>query len=317
MLKAAVELDLFTMIGQGKRTPAELAAACGAAERGIRILCDALAANSLLLKTGQTYSLTPDTALFLDRRSPAYFGNALKFLLHPSQIDSMAHLVEAVRRGGAVEGDSKLAPEEPLWEEFARGMAPLMLPLAEVIASRLQPILAGKTAPKVLDIAAGHGMFGITVAQRIPAAQIYALDWGNVLSAAAENARKFGVAARHHLIPGDAFTVDFGAGYEAVLLTNFLHHFSPARNVALLRKCVEAMNAGSQVVILEFVPNEDRVSPFGPAMFSATMLSTTPEGDAYTFRELSEMCTKAGLEGAQLLSLDPMPQSLVLARKPL
>jgi 2-polyprenyl-3-methyl-5-hydroxy-6-metoxy-1,4-benzoquinol methylase len=317
VLKAGVELGLFTVIGEGKQTVAEIAKACGASERGVRILCDALVANSLLLKAGNSYSLSPDAALFLDRRSPAYFGNALQFLLHPSQIDSMTRLAEAVRKGGATEGNSTLSPEDPVWEEFARGMAPLMVPLAEAIANQLQPVLAGKTAPKVLDIAAGHGMFGITLARHLPAAHVYALDWANVLPAATENARRLGVAERHHLIPGDAFSVNFGTGYEAVLLTNFLHHFSPARNVVLLRKCVQAMNPGGRLVILEFVPNEDRVSPFGPAMFSATMLSTTPEGDAYTFRDLSDMCTQAGLEGPQMVSLDPMPQSLVLARKPL
>jgi len=317
VLKAAVELGVFTVIGQGKQTAAEIAAACGASQRGIRILCDALTANNLLLKSGNNYSLPPDTALFLDSRSPAYFGHALKFLLHPSQIDSMAHLAEAVKKGGATEGNSTLSPEDPVWEEFARGMAPLMKPFAEAIANVLEPHLAGKPAPKILDIAAGHGIFGISVAQRVPAAQVYAADWANVLPAAKENAARFGLAERYHLIPGDAFTVDFGSGYEAVLLTNFLHHFSPERNVILLRKCAQALNPGGQVVILEFVPNEDRVSPFGPAMFSTTMLSTTPEGDAYTFRELSEMCRNAGLARTQLIAVEPTPESLVVAEKPL
>lgn len=316
VLKAAVELDVFTMIGQGKRTAPDIAAACGASERGIRILCDVLTANGLLLKQGNSYSLTPDTAVFLDRRSPAYFGSALNFLLHPSQIESMANLAEAVRKGGATEHHNTLGPEDPVWEDFARSMAPLMIPMAESIANLLEPLLAGKPRSKVLDIAAGHGIFGITVGRRIPAAQVFAVDWANVLPVAAENARKFGVADRHHLIRGSAFDVDFGSGYDAVLLTNFLHHFAPAKNLSLLRKCFQAMNPGAQLVILEFVPNEDRVAPAGAAIFSATMLSTTPEGDAYTFRELSDMCGKAGFEGFRLVPLEPTPESLVLARKP-
>lgn len=316
VLKAAVELDLFTVIGQGKHTVHEVAAACGASERGIRILCDVLTANGLLLKSGSSYSLTPDTAAFLDRRSPGYFGSALKFLLHPSQIESMANLAEAVRKGGAVEQHNTLEPQDPLWEDFARSMAPLMSPMAESIANVLQPLLAGKKQSKVLDIAAGHGMFGIAVAQRVPHAQVYAVDWENVLPVAAQNARKFGVADRHHAIPGSAFDVDFGSGYDAVLLTNFLHHFAPQENIALLKKCFQAMNPGAQLVILEFVPNEDRVSPPGAAVFSATMLSTTPNGDAYTFREFSDMCGKAGFQGSRLAPLEPTPESLVLAQKP-
>ncbi len=315
LLKAAVELDVFTAVASGKSSAGEIAAACGASDRGTRILCDALTAMGLLAKEGSRYSLPADSAFFLDRRSPAYLGNAMKFLLHPSQIESMAHLADAVRRGGAPEGHSTLGTEAPVWEDFARGMVPLMKPIAEAVAQSLRPALAGKALPKILDIAAGHGMFGITVAQQFPAAQIYAVDWANVLSVADENASRLGIADRHHLIPGDAFAVDFGHGHDAVLLTNFLHHFSPADNIRLLRKCFQAMNAGAQVVIVEFVPNEDHVSPPGPVLFSAAMLSSTPEGEAYTFRELSDMCRNAGFERLQLVSLEPLPQSLVLARK--
>ena len=316
LLKAAVELDVFTVVATGKTSAADIANACDASERGMRILCDALTANAFLVKTANSYSLPADAAFFLDRRSPAYLGHAMKFLLHPSQIESMVHLADAVRKGGAPEGHSTLEAEDPVWEDFARGMVPLMKPIAETVAQALQPALRGKASPKVLDIAAGHGMFGITVAHQFPAAQIYAVDWPNVLSVAQENARRLGVADRHHLLPGDAFAVQFGSGYDAVLLTNFLHHFSPADNVRLLRKCFQAMNASGQVVIVEFVPNEEHVSPPGPAMFSVAMLSSTPEGEAYSFKELSEMCRSAGFEGLQLVSLDPLPQSLVLARKP-
>ena len=88
---------------------------------------------------------------------------------------------------------------------------------------------------------------------------------------------------RYHLLPGSAFEVDYGNGYDAVLMTNFLHHFDPATNQRLLKKAHAALNPGGQVVILEFVPNDDRVSPPVPAMFSLTMLSSTPQGDAYTY----------------------------------
>jgi 2-polyprenyl-3-methyl-5-hydroxy-6-metoxy-1,4-benzoquinol methylase len=316
ILKAGVDLDIFSAIAQGQHTSQEIAAACGASERGTRILCDVLTAHGFLSKSGSQYSLTPDTAFFLDKSSPAYLGGALNFLLHPSQTQSMANLAEAVRKGGAPAGQSTLEAEDPVWEDFARGMAPLMKPQADAIADLLKSRLAGKTSPKVLDIAAGHGIFGITVAQKIPTAQIYAVDWANVLHVAAENARKFGLGERHRLISGDAFTVEFGKGYDAVLLTNFLHHFAPEENAKLLRKCFQAMNPGGTAVVLEFVPNEDRVSPPIPANFSAVMLSTTPKGDAYTFQELSGMCRDAGFEGMELVPLDPLPQSLVVARRP-
>ncbi len=85
-LKAAVELDVFTAIAQGSHTAAEIARTSNASERGVRILCDAMVVMGLLTKSGDRYSLTQDTAFFLDRESPAYLGHALKFLMHPTQL---------------------------------------------------------------------------------------------------------------------------------------------------------------------------------------------------------------------------------------
>jgi ubiquinone/menaquinone biosynthesis C-methylase UbiE len=242
-------------------------------------------------------------------------GRAFKFLMHPIQMGNFETLTQAVRQGGSATEHGSLAPEDPIWVDFARGMMPMMVPAAQAIAQILQSALGSKPSPKVLDIAAGHGIFGITVAQRIPNAQIYALDWANVLDVARQHAQQQGVEGRYHLLPGSAFDVDYGKGYDAVLMTNFLHHFDPATNRGLLKKVHAALNPGGQVVILEFVPNDDRVSPPMPAMFSLTMLSSTPQGDAYTYAELEGMCRSAGFEGTKLVALEPMPQSLVVARK--
>ena len=80
-LKAAVELDLFTHLADGPSTAAELAAACGAAPRGVRILADYLTILGFLRKEGDRYALTPDADAFLSRNSPAYLGGTLEFLL--------------------------------------------------------------------------------------------------------------------------------------------------------------------------------------------------------------------------------------------
>jgi hypothetical protein len=136
-----------------------------------------------------------------------------------------------------------------------------------------------------------------------------------VLEVARENAQARGVGERHHLIPGSAFEVDYGSNYDAVLLANFLHHFDAATCEQLLRKLRNAMNPGAYLAILEFVPNEDRVSPAVPALFSVTMLSNTPAGDAYTFSELQKMCTDAGFTETRLTALEGLPQSLVVSRK--
>ena len=314
-LKAAIELGVFSAIARGNHTAAAIADASKSSERGVRILCDAMVVMGFLTKSGNQYSLTPDTAFFLDRESPAYLGNALTFLMHPTQLSKFEHLPQSARRGGATDAEGTLAPEDPIWVEFARGMAPLMMPAAQAMAGLLQAELASRPSAKILDIAASHGTFGLTVAQRLPKAHIYALDWANVLQVARENAERQGMGDRYHLLPGSAFDVDFGSGYDAILITNLLHHFTPADNEKLLKKSRAALGPGGQVFILEFVPNEDRVSPPVPALFSLTMLGSTPQGDAYTLAEYEAMCRNAGLEAPRQIALEPMPQSLLVARK--
>ena len=149
---------------------------------------------------------------------------------------------------------------------------------------------------RICYIAAGHGLFGIEVAKQNPEARIVAIDWTAVLEVARGNAQKAGVSDRYQTLPGSAFEVDFGGPYDAVLLTNFLHHFDPATCVALLQKIRAALKPGGRACTLEFVPNEDRVSPPAPAAFSMVMLTTTPAGDAYTFSELEGMYREAGYD---------------------
>src|SRR5262249_61875474 len=153
---------------------------------------------------------------------------------------------------------------------------------------------------KVLDIAAGHGVFGIKLAQTNPNAEIVALDWPHVLEVAKENATARGVISRYKTLPGSAFDVDYGTGYDLVLLTNFLHHFDKETCETLLRKMRASLADGGRVATLEFVPNEDRVTPPQAAAFSMQMLGGTPRGDAYTFAELEQMFEHAGFAGREL-----------------
>jgi ubiquinone/menaquinone biosynthesis C-methylase UbiE len=313
-LKAALELEVFTAVGEGRRTAAEVAERCGASERGARILCDYLVVIGFLTKEGGRYGLTHDSAVFLDRRSPAYLGGATEFLLDPLLTGGFADLTDAVRRGGTVlpEGGT-VAPENPVWVKFARAMAPMAALPAQLIAHLLD--IADAPRLKVLDIAAGHGLFGIAVARANPRAEVFALDWPSVLEVAKENARAAGVEGRYRTIEGSAFEVEYGEGYDLVLLTNFLHHFDPPTCEGLLRKVHAALGDGGRAVTLEMVPNEDRVSPPIPASFSLTMLGSTPAGDAYTFAELERMFAGAGFSRSELHQLPPTIEPVVISER--
>jgi ubiquinone/menaquinone biosynthesis C-methylase UbiE len=191
-------------------------------------------------------------------------------------------------------------------------MGPMMGPMAGPLGA---VVLEGSTNPMhVLDIAAGHGLFGIEIAKQNPQAKVTGLDWAPVLRVALENAQKAGVHERYNMLPGSAFEVEYGGPYDAVLLTNFLHHFDKPTNVDLLKKVRASLKPGGRAATLEFVPNEDRVSPPMPAAFSLTMLLTTADGDAYTLKELSTMYSDAGFSGITAHPIPMSPHTVVMGR---
>ncbi len=311
-LRTALDLGLFTAVAGGAHTVAAIATQCAASTRGTRILCDYLTIMGFLTKTSDSYQLTPDTAVFLDTTSPAYLGGAMAFLGSVELVHLFDDLTAIVRRGSIAKEESTVADENPVWQNFARAMMPMMMMPAQAIADILNVAAAGPI--KVLDIAAGHGIFGIVIAQRNAQAEIVAVDWAGVLTVATENAAKMGVAARHKALPGDAFTVDFGTGYDIALMTNFLHHFDTPTCTALLKKVAGSLKPGGRIAVLEFVPNDDRVSPPAAASFAMQMLGNTPLGDAYTFKDLSAMLKAAGFATATSHPLQG-PETLIVGTK--
>ena len=311
-VKAALEIGLFTAIPESEGAVPAIAARCRAAERGIRILCDLLTIHGFLTKAGERYALTPDAATFLVKTSPAYLGDSIEFLLSSELVEGFRNLTAAVRRGGTtLPARGTMEDQHPVWVKFARVMGPVTAASAPALAEIADPRADRRL--RVLDIAAGHGLFGIAIARRNRQAQIVAQDWAPVLEVAREHAEKAGVADRYEVLPGSAFDVELGGGYDVVLVTNFLHHFDVSTCERLLRRVARALNPGGVAVSLEFVPNDDRVTPAPVAKFSATMLATTVSGDAYTFREYDSMFRNAGFSSSALRALPESPQSAIVS----
>ena len=274
-LKAALELKLFTAIGQSRATAAELAAECGATERGIRILADYLTILGFLEKNGDRYSLTRDSATFLDQKSPAYAGGAAAFLLSPTIRGAFDELAAAVRKGGTAQSEEgTMAPEHPVWIDFARGMAPMMTPPAQLLAGLL-PLDATRPS-RILDIAAGPRSVWNRGGAKTSAGATRRARLG---ARAGSGARKRkGRRSRGSLQHDRGQRLRGRSGRK--LRRRARPEFSSSLRSADLRnlpeeECIRALRPGGCVAIVEFVPNPDRVTPPEAASFSLVMLATT------------------------------------------
>jgi hypothetical protein len=198
-LRAAIELDLFSALGGRGATATDLARQCDTSTRGTRILCDYLTVLGFLSKEADRYGLTPTSSAFLDRRSPACMASTIQFLNSPKLMSGFANLTDTVRQCGTPlrrGGMTEAAPDE--WVVFAESMMPLLRPASEFLAE--EAVTGSKPVDRVLDIAAGHGLFGIAIGQRASQAEIVAQDWPNVLKVAEAHAQSAGLGQRYHLL---------------------------------------------------------------------------------------------------------------------
>lgn len=312
-IKAAIDLDLFTQVDGGAKSATEIASATQSSERGVRILCDYLTVHGLPEKTEGRYRCMPESSFFLSKQSKAYLGGSIHFLGSSLLRHNFEDLTASVQRGGNPNAQTNaLAPEHPMWIEFANGMRNMMMPPATAIAE-----LVGGDGREmtVLDVAAGHGIFGVMVAARNPEARVTALDWANVLTVARGNAAAFGVADRWQALAGDAMSVDLGGSYDAILVTNFIHHLDRPACVAFYRRMASALKPNGAIYTLEFVPNDDRITPRTAATFPLVMLGTTPGGDAYTFAEIESITKDVGLLSNRMIDIEQSPQRLVISSR--
>jgi hypothetical protein len=98
-------------------------------------------------------------------------------------------------------------------------------------------------------------------------------------------------------------------------MTNFFHHFDPPVCEKLMREILAALAPGGRSVTLDFVPNDDRVSPPMPAGFAMMMLATTPAGDVYTFAEYQTMFRNAGFASSEPHLLTKSAETVIVSRK--
>jgi ubiquinone/menaquinone biosynthesis C-methylase UbiE len=311
-LAAAVELDIFTHIAEGKRTVKEVAEAAGASPRGISRLLDALAAIHYLRKSGSRYILQPVSAAFLVRGRKAYMGAFTEAL--SLTWDLWKHITEAVKTGRPHEAVNVAEKGKEFFPKLVAGLLPGNFATSAAAVSRLSEKERRKIH-RILDVAAGSGAWSLAFAQAIPQARVTSMDFPEMTPITRGFAEKLGVAARYEYLEGDLRQVDFGRDtYDLVILGHILHSEGETHGRKLLRKSFAALRPGGKLLIAEFIPNDARTGPAMPLLFGLNMLLQTEEGNVFTLREYRAWLKDAGFRKVVTIPVPP-PSSLILATK--
>ena len=311
-IEAAVKNGIFDLLDKGPLTADQIATRTGTSLRGVNAIADLLVSLHLLQRKGKRLALTPESATFLVSTKPSFFG-ALFRHISDQLLPNWLQLTEIVRTGHPAKKANVQKEGEEFFAKYVESLFPLSFPAATALGKHLG-IGKSRSPISVLDIGAGSGVWGISLAKLSPHVRIHAVDWPQVLKVTQRIAGMHGVADRLTTSVGDFFEADFGTGHRLATIGHILHSEGRERSRRLLKKVHHALAPGGTVAIQEFVPDDNRNGPPSALIFAVNMLVNTEAGDTFTFKEMSEWLRQAGFRNPRLLKV-PSVSPLVLADK--
>ncbi|MGD9950407.1 MAG: methyltransferase [Desulfobulbus sp.] len=296
-LHAGVKMDLFSPLGQAPMTAEALARLLHADPRGLEMLLNGLCAMELLEKEGQDFRCNEFSATYLSKHSPQYMGHII--MHHHYLVEAWNKLDQAVQTGAPVRKNSSHDTDGRERESFLMGMFNLANHLAPQLAEQLD--LGGKE--RLLDLAGGPGTYAIHFCKKYPQLEAVVVDLPTTRPFAEATIARFGLSDRIRFLAGDVLEDPIGSGFDVVWISHLLHSLAPGTCQSVVDKATGALARGGQVLIQEFILEDNRTKPLHPALFSLNMLLGTTSGQAYSERDLLTMLNRAGMVAVHRLPI--------------
>jgi ubiquinone/menaquinone biosynthesis C-methylase UbiE len=313
MIAAGVKNKLFESLADGPKSVSELADATGASPRGLTELTNALAGLELLARDEKgRLQLTRESEAFLLPGRPGYLGGFFSHITG-QVLNSWLALPDIVRNGRPAMAVNQEQTGSAFFQELVEGLFDSNYPAARVLGQALKVESASEPV-RVLDLAAGSGVWSIALAHLSPRVTATAVDWPGVLDVTQHVVARNGLQGRYEFISGDLLEVDFGTGYDIATLGHILHSEGERRSRHLLQKVRGALKPGGRIAIAEFLVNKDRSGPMNALIFALNMLVHTEAGSTYSFEEISEWLKEAEFTDVESVPA-PAPSPLIVARR--
>jgi ubiquinone/menaquinone biosynthesis C-methylase UbiE len=310
-LVAALDLDVFTTIAQGKRTAADIAKALKIPKRGLERLLDALVGMEYLTRKGDQFGLSAVADTFLVSTKPSFIGP----MADETRITlpGWMRLAEVLRTGQSVAAvDSEQGRE--FFPRLIRAIFPLTYNGAQTLVQSFPRSTLNKIT-RLLDVAAGSAAWSLPFAQANPNLRVTALDYPEVTAVTRQYAAQFGLADRYDYLEGDLRQIDFGQKqYDAVILGHIIHSEGEKWGKSLIQRSYKALKPGGMLIIAEMIPNDARSGPIFPLLFGLNMILHTAEGDVFTLAEYKQWLKRAGFKSIKTVEVNAPSPAIVATR---
>ncbi|WP_448614217.1 methyltransferase [Modestobacter sp. URMC 112] len=319
-LLSAVELQVFTLLGEDSLTGEEIRTQAGLSQRGTYDFLDTLVALRLLDRDGEgtegRYRNTPDTAAYLDERSPTYIGGILE-MFNARLYGFWGGLTEALRTG-LPQNEVKLTGR-PMFDEvyadparltqFMHAMEGISLGNFHVLAERFD----FSRYDTVCDVGGATGQLSTILARRHSHLRCTTFDLPVVAPIAEKTIANAGLADRVTSASGD-FLVDALPRADVITMGMILHDWNLDRKLTLIRSAHDALPEGGAFIVIEnLIDDPRRDNAFG-LMMSLNMLIEFGDAFDFTGRDFASWCHQIGFRTTEILPLAG-PASAAIAYK--
>jgi len=321
VLLTAVELDVFSVLGDGAMTGTELGERLGLHPRGIYDFFDALVALRFLDRDGDgpegRYRNTPETAAFLVKSSPAYIGGFAE-MLNARLFGFWNDLGEALKTGkpqnelkhGGKSMFEEVYADPGRLEEFLRAMSGLQAANFEQLAARFD----FSRYATLTDAGGALALLSRIVAARHPQLRCTSFDLPPVTALARQAVDAAGLADRITPVSGD-FMKDPLPPADVVTMGNILHDWSRDDKMMLIRKAYDALPPGGAFIAIENVIDDARrENAFGLLMSLNMLIEFGDAAEDYTGADFRGWCREIGFREFDLIPLAG-PSSAAVAYK--
>lgn len=286
IILTALELELFTALGEESKTSEEVSKALLTDSRATDRLMNTLCNLDLLNKKEGTFSNSEFSSKYLVKGKPDYISN----MLHAVNLwDSWSGLTNVIRTGKP--GERTGRDSENWLENFIEAMHYRAFKQAPEDIGHLD-LTGVKT---VLDVGGGSSAFSMEFVKAKDDIKAVVFDLPDVVPLTEKYISRAGLSERIKTLKGNYLYDDIGSGYDLVFLSAIIHSNSFEENKNLIKKCADALNKNGQIVIQDYVMNDDRISPAGGTFFAINMLVNTQGGDTFTQSEIYSWLESAGL----------------------
>ena len=289
ILLTAIELDLFSLLDKKVLSSSNVAEKIKTDARATDRLMNALVALGFLRKVHGKFYNAENASQYLVKGKPEFMGG----LFHSLGLwQTWSTLTDAVKKGTSV-AERKPSPSGIEWQEaFIAAMHYRGVKEAKILAMMLDL----SRAKRMLDVGGGSGTFAMEFVKQNSQMTATVFDLPDIIPITKKYVEQENLTHKVNFLSGDYLEDDFGKGYDLIFLSAIVHINSYDENTQLIEKCYNALNSGGQIIIKDWVMNDDRTEPAGGAFFALNMLVGTRSGDTYTEKEMREWLATSGIQ---------------------